>query len=469
MSQQQLSVIKNSLLANQNVIKDTLPDGVSFQRFGSIVMQAVTSDPKIMACDPQSIVNAAKKCAADGLIPDGRQAAMVIFKGTLQYMPMYQGIIDVIYRAGTVKSIKSNIVYQNDEVTLIQGDDEKFEHKPLLFGDRGAPIGVYCVAKLSNGEVMREFMSREEIDVIKNAAPSQNGPWNGPHFLEMWKKTVFRRLSKWLPLSKREMDIINAVDGDVIEGNVIDGNSAPKMQGRISEAPPGFGAGDASSNGFAGQNNRSDEPPRINSHANESFDRGQSGGRGELDRRSEPDQGSATYSREESPKVHHMEQAGFDEPSEPEAPEEPAEPELPEEPSTLDVQGEQEQQTHEDEGESIGESNDPPAAQESDPDPSGEPAEPQETGEPEVSSKANEAKDAYPAADMKLMAELEGLSDDDQVNKMIERIEGYSTASGVGYYLDLISPILQMLDVANREVVMWAADNRAATLKDGGN
>src|SRR5690606_22468021 len=99
--------------------------------------------------------------------------------------------------------------------TYVVGDEERLEHSPILFGDRGDPVAAYAIAKLRDGTTVREFMSADEIDKVRRSGASQLifekgqkpkvsdtprgiwADWTG----EMWKKTVIRRLIKRLPVS----------------------------------------------------------------------------------------------------------------------------------------------------------------------------------------------------------------------------------------------------------------------------
>jgi recombinational DNA repair protein RecT len=59
-------------------------------------------------------------------------------------------------------------------------------------------------------------MAKEEVDAIRKRSRSgASGPWV-TDYNEMSKKTVFRRLSKWLPLSPEVRDAAEN-DDDVIE------------------------------------------------------------------------------------------------------------------------------------------------------------------------------------------------------------------------------------------------------------
>lgn len=70
-----------------------------------------------------------------------------------------------------------------------------------MTADRGKVTHVYAVAKLKGGGVQFEVMSRAEIEKIRQASKAGNtGSWS-THWDEMAKKTVIRRLFKYLPLS----------------------------------------------------------------------------------------------------------------------------------------------------------------------------------------------------------------------------------------------------------------------------
>jgi recombination protein RecT len=79
-----------------------------------------------------------------------------------------------------------------------------------MFEDRGEPIGVYAMAKTKDGDIYFEVLTRNEIAKIKSASPSKNGPWAGDFYLEMWRKSAIKRLSKRLPKSTDLDNVIEA-------------------------------------------------------------------------------------------------------------------------------------------------------------------------------------------------------------------------------------------------------------------
>ena len=125
-----------------------------------------------------------------------------------------QGGRGLARRSGQIVSIAAHEVCENDKFELVYGLDEKLLHTPSL-GARGDILGFYAVAKLKDGGHCFEFMSRLQVEEIQAAADKKNKypskVWQ-EHFTEMGRKTVIRRLAKYLPLSI-EFQTAAALDG----------------------------------------------------------------------------------------------------------------------------------------------------------------------------------------------------------------------------------------------------------------
>src|SRR5690606_18399852 len=104
-------------------------------------------------------------------------------------------------------------VYSNDKFEYVLGDDERIVHEPKLTGDRGEPVAVYAIVRLKDGSVQREVMSKS--DVMRIAKQSKNEKQylpDSPNFAEWWRKTVIRRISKYLPSSSDRDEFQRAVE-----------------------------------------------------------------------------------------------------------------------------------------------------------------------------------------------------------------------------------------------------------------
>lgn len=180
--------------------KAALPAHVSVDRFVRVTLTAVQTNPALLEADRRTLFAAATKAAQMGLLPDGREGAIVTFKNQAQWMPMVAGIMKLVRNSGEISTWSVQAVYENDTFDFCLGDEEHITHKPNL-ANRGKLIAVYSIVTMKDGEKSREVMSVEDVLAIKARSRSGNsGPWVSD-FAEMAKKTVIRRHSKRLPLS----------------------------------------------------------------------------------------------------------------------------------------------------------------------------------------------------------------------------------------------------------------------------
>jgi recombination protein RecT len=197
-----VAVIRQNLTAMAPEFKAALPAHVSVEKFSRVAMTAIQNNPALQNADRRSLFGAVVRLAQDGLLPDGREAALVLFGNKAQAMPMIAGVLKKIRQSGEVSKISAQVVYENDHFLVKYGFDEDVEHSPpALDKPRGKAIGAYATAVLKDGSRLLEVMSLEEIEQVRKVSrASQNGPWV-QWWGEMARKTVMRRLSKRLPMS----------------------------------------------------------------------------------------------------------------------------------------------------------------------------------------------------------------------------------------------------------------------------
>jgi recombinase, phage RecT family len=197
-----IQVLRENLTQMQPELKMALPAHVTVEKFSRVAMTAIQNNPDLLNCDRKSLFGAIVRLAQDGLLPDGREAALVKFGGQVQAMPMIAGVLKKIRQSGDVAKVSAQVVYENDVFVVKYGFDEDVEHSPPpLDQPRGKPIGAYATAVLKDGSRLLEVMSLEEIEKVRNVSRAKgNGPWVA-WWGEMARKTVMRRLSKRLPMS----------------------------------------------------------------------------------------------------------------------------------------------------------------------------------------------------------------------------------------------------------------------------
>jgi len=211
----------------------SLPDYINPESFVRSVRTAIGLNPDLNNANPRTVISSCMKAAQDGLIIDGREAALIIRNvnvGTKEnpkwekqatYQPMVQGLMKLARNSGEISSITAQVVYANDKFLYALGDNEHIEHEPAgLTVEQGEPIAAYAIVRLKDGTTVREVMRKSAI--LNIGAQGTNGfqydPAKGKNYAEWWRKTVLRRITKFIPRSSdaigRMTQAVERIDED---------------------------------------------------------------------------------------------------------------------------------------------------------------------------------------------------------------------------------------------------------------
>lgn len=189
-----------------------LPKHMTADRLARIALTEVRKVPALAKCDQASFLGAIMQCAQLGLEPGGAlgHAYLLPFENRkkgiteVQFIVGYRGMLDLARRSGQIQSIEARAVYAGDQFSVTLGLNPDLQHVPDWESPDRGPAQlrfVYAVAKLKDGGTQFEVMSRADIERVRASSKAgQSGPWVS-HFEEMAKKTVIRRLFKYLPVS----------------------------------------------------------------------------------------------------------------------------------------------------------------------------------------------------------------------------------------------------------------------------
>jgi recombination protein RecT len=207
--------------AFKSQIEKALPKHLTPDRFIRVALTAMTRTPLLKECDSASFFKALLDLSSLGLEPDGRRAHLIPFRNKdrgcveVQLIVDYKGLVELVMRSGTVSNIHADVVCENDEFEYNMGDISK--HRIDFRRPRGEVYAVYSVVTMKDGTRKCEVMSRSEVESVRSRSKAgKSGPWV-TDWNEMSKKTVFRRLSKWLPLSSEYRDAIEMDDDRLAE------------------------------------------------------------------------------------------------------------------------------------------------------------------------------------------------------------------------------------------------------------
>lgn len=186
--------------------------GINVGRFVATAKTAIqthTDKDRLASADRQSLYLAIKKAAGDGLMPDNREAALVVYGNQVQYQPMVQGLVKLARQSGEIEAIGAYIVYSEDQFVYRVGIDNLPQHQAggengWFSTTRGEPIGVWAYVKLKSGDYLEPVMlTKERIDrIAKRSKMSKNyDPKQGLDWEEFWKKAAIRNILKYAPKS----------------------------------------------------------------------------------------------------------------------------------------------------------------------------------------------------------------------------------------------------------------------------
>ena len=217
--------------AFRDAVAKVLPKILPPERFVRVACTAMTRTPKLRECDRASFFSAMLSLAQTGLEPDGRRAHLIPFENRklgvveCQLIIDYKGLAELAMRSGLLSYLHADVVRRGDIFRYSLGEIR--EHVPHFLRDddakpekAGDVFAAFAVARFKDGSAKAEVMSVDEIDAIRRRSRAgQSGPWV-TNWNEMAKKTAFRRLSKWLPLSPEYRD---ALDADADEPDALRG------------------------------------------------------------------------------------------------------------------------------------------------------------------------------------------------------------------------------------------------------
>lgn len=201
-------------------VADALPKICSPERFLRISLTAMMRTPHLAECDEASFIQCMLMLSQYGLEPDGRNAHLIpyynsnrkLYECTMQID--YKGFVELAMRSGQVATIHADLVRDADEFEYDIGVITR--HRPNFRKPRGEWYAVYCLVTFKDGSKKSDVMGRDEVLAIRNRSQSWKAleakristcPWLTDEG-EMSKKTVFKRLSKWISLSPEFRDAV---------------------------------------------------------------------------------------------------------------------------------------------------------------------------------------------------------------------------------------------------------------------
>lgn len=166
--------------------------------------------------NPASLMVALLECARLGHEPGTESFYLVPIGGSVEGWEGYRGVVERIYRAGAVDSIKCDVVRDKD--TFVWRPESLDDHRPPRwegpqrvpyhdvdwFGERGEIVGAYSYAIMNNGSVSKVVVLNKsylaQVRAESRGSDKATSPW--VKWTEsMVLKTAAHRLEPWVPTS----------------------------------------------------------------------------------------------------------------------------------------------------------------------------------------------------------------------------------------------------------------------------
>lgn len=208
------------LNSKKGYLAAVLPKHLTAERVVKVAITAASRAPQLLRCTPESFALAVIQASQLGLeagSPLG-EAYLVPYGSECTLIVGYRGLIALARRSGEIESIEAHVVHARDRFELSFGLDAKLSHTPHMpvpptdldekgiarwseEANPGPLVAVYAIARLKGGAVQYEVMTRADVEKIRaKSKAGSTGPWKD-HYEEMARKTVVRRLAKYLPMS----------------------------------------------------------------------------------------------------------------------------------------------------------------------------------------------------------------------------------------------------------------------------
>lgn len=203
-----------------------LPKGVDLSRVILTTRLAIRKNPKILECEPESIITAVSQVQQWGL-EIGTTAHLVPFNTNVaphgqpkQWVSIctpiadYKGLAELVVGSGAVRHCEARCVYANEPFIIEQGLSPKLEHHMVHEAkDRGALIGAYVIFRLAFGRAAFEYYPLADIDAIRKKYSKQ---WKDLEECPPWyaMKTAIRQGVKLIPKNPRLAAALRVITED---------------------------------------------------------------------------------------------------------------------------------------------------------------------------------------------------------------------------------------------------------------
>ncbi len=205
------NTVKTLITQNWAAIAGALPQTMEPKRFARLVANSVRKTPLLAEATAVSMVGSLLAASTLGLEVDTPlgEAYLIPYKrknrqrGTewveAQLIPGYQGIVKLFLQHPLALQVESGWIGEHDVLSYGTGSDKHLKHTPKLV-DRGKPIGVWALYRLTTGAWDYVVLSMEQVAALRGKSLDEKRDVADPeHWME--RKTALKQVLKLAPKS----------------------------------------------------------------------------------------------------------------------------------------------------------------------------------------------------------------------------------------------------------------------------
>lgn len=195
----------------------------NLKRETSFAIQAANANSYLSQATPQSVAKAIWNVAITKLTlnPVHRMAYLTPRNvgGSVEavLMPSYIGMVKLLTDTGSVKNAYAHVVYEGDDFDVQLGTEYTLKHTPRFKSQK--VTHVYGIGVLHDDTKQFEVMSADQVNEIRERSDGYKAFKSGKARTAIWesdygemaRKTVIKRLCKYLPKTSRWDDLNEAI------------------------------------------------------------------------------------------------------------------------------------------------------------------------------------------------------------------------------------------------------------------
>jgi len=226
-----------------------LPKHITADRMVRLAMTSFSQNKALQNCEMNSIFASVIIASQLGLeIGVGGQGYLVPYKGKCTFVPGWQGLVDLVSRAGRA-TVWTGAVYRGDKFDWALGDNPFVKHQPEGDADDWRDIShVYAIGRVNGSqypviEVWTMDRVVRHLNKYNKVGTSHYALTNDGANMEMYaRKVALLQVLKYMPKSievQKAMDVAHAVDSGknfTMEGDIVIVQDEPEDQAAVPQS-----------------------------------------------------------------------------------------------------------------------------------------------------------------------------------------------------------------------------------------